>query len=87
MKIKKKEEFQDKEGLKRRVVYENGIVEVALLKPSRWYIENKMKPQQKEIQKREEKEKEEAKIREKMREIAIRELEREKKYDYNKNIA
>jgi len=78
MEIKRIEEFEDKEGLKRKVIYKNGIVEISLLKPSQEYIRNEIGSRQLEIKKREEKEKREIKIREKMREIAIRELEKEK---------
>ena len=77
MEIKKIEEFQDKEGLKRKVVYENEIVEISLLKPSQEYLRGEMKLRQLEIKKREEKEKEEKRIQSKIRELAIRELKKE----------
>lgn len=76
MKVKKKEEFQDKEGKKVREYLEGGLEVVLLVEPSQWYINTEIK-KCKEISERVfKKEEKERKIQDKLREMAEKELEK-----------
>lgn len=72
------EEFEDKEGKKKRIKHIDGLETIILVKPSQWYIDNVLKPIQKQDRMNKVQEEQETKISQKMREIAIREIEKEK---------
>lgn len=69
--------FTDKEGKKVRRVLKNRLIETSLIEPSQWYIDNVLKPAQEQYKKARDQEKREEKIAQKMREIAMKELEKE----------
>lgn len=71
--------FIDKEGKKVRKVLDNGFIETSLIEPSQWYIEKILKPMQRRYKEAQDREKREEKIVQKMREMAERELEKEKR--------
>lgn len=77
MDIKKIEEFEDREGKKRRIIFQNGIGEISLIEPSEWYIKNILKPLQKQNAKVAKQIEKEEKIQQKLREMAEKELEKE----------
>lgn len=68
----------DKDGkkLKRKLL---GYTETTLIEPSQWYIDNRLKPSQEAGERVRKEEERNVKIAEKMREIAIKELEKEEK--------
>lgn len=76
-KIFKKTEFTDKEGKKVRKVFGSGLVETILVEPSQWYKDNVQKPMQEQAQKRKKEMEKSQKIAEKMRDMAIKELEKD----------
>ena len=79
MKIKKITTYTDKEGSKKKTIYEGKKSDIVLITPSDWYIENEMKPRQDKIKEREEKERRDKMIQQKLREIATIELKKEGK--------
>lgn len=77
--IKKIEEFEDREGKKRKIIFQNKIEEISLIEPSEWYIKNILKPLQKQNAKVAKLIEKEEKIQQKLREMAEKELEKEEK--------
>lgn len=73
MKIK-----NDKEGKKTEEVLSNGLKITTLIEPSAWYVDNVLKPMQEERAQRKQNNEYEEKIQQKMREMAEKELEKEK---------
>jgi len=71
------EEFTDKEGKKRRRLFDNGLEETILVEPSQWYIDNVMKLDQVSSAERKKRMKKTEKIAQKLREMAEKELEKE----------
>jgi len=77
MKVRKIEEFEDEDGLKKRIIFQNNIEEITLIKPSQRFINTKLRELQKNTLLRQRKDEREILIQKKIREIAIRELEKE----------
>jgi len=77
MKVRKIEEFEDEDGLKKRIIFQNNIEEITLIKPSQRFINTKLRELQKNTLLRQKKDEREILIQKKIKEIAIRELEKE----------
>ncbi len=79
MEIDREKYYEDEEGYKKETIFRSGLKETIHLECSPKYIRKVIRPQidasnrQREIIRKEEK------IREKMREIAIREIEKERR--------
>lgn len=76
MDIKKIEEFEDREGRKRKIIFRNKIEEISLIEPSEWYVENVLKPLQKQNAKVAKQIEKEEKIQQKLREMAVEALQK-----------